>query len=85
MTLSIEADEIVLAKGPIGTISARNLIDGTVDRVVRHGPEAEVLVRTGGVSWVVGVVPAAVESLGLIGGSEVRMIVKSRSCRVLLD
>jgi molybdate transport system ATP-binding protein len=83
LTITLGADDIVLSRGPIGSISARNLIEGAVERVVRHGPEAEVLVRTGGVVWVVGVVSAAVESLGLIEGSGVRMIIKARSCRVL--
>ncbi len=85
VTLAVGADEIVLSRGPIGVISARNLIEGTVDRVAPHGPEAEVVVRTGGVTWVVGVVPGAVDSLGLIAGVEVRMIIKARSCRVLPD
>jgi molybdate transport system ATP-binding protein len=85
LTVGIGADDIVLSKGPIGAVSARNLIEGTVERVVAHGPEAEILVRTGGVVWTVGVVSAAVESLGLIEGSEVRMIVKSRSCQILRD
>jgi molybdate transport system ATP-binding protein len=85
LTVTIEADEIVLARGPIGAISARNLIEGIVERVIEHGPEVEVLVRTGGVVWVVGIVSAASESLGLIAGSEVRMIVKSRSCQILRD
>jgi molybdate transport system ATP-binding protein len=85
LRLVIDADEIVLAKGPIGAISARNLVEGTVERVVMHGLEAEVLVRTGRVIWVVGVVGSTVGSLGLIEGAEVRMIVKSRSCRILRD
>ncbi len=83
--VTIDADEIVLAQGAIGPISARNLLDGIVERVVVHGLEAEVLVRTGGVVWVVGVLVGAVGSLGLIAGSEVRMIIKSRSCRVVRD
>ncbi len=83
--LQVMADDVVLARGPIGALSARNVIPGTVERVVRHGHEAEVVVRTVGVCWVVGVVSGAVAALGLIGGSEVLMIVKARSCRVLRD
>jgi molybdate transport system ATP-binding protein len=85
LRISIDADEIVLARGEIGAISARNLIDGTVERVVPHGFEAEVVVRTGRVVWMVGVVDSTIEALGLIEGAEVRMIVKSRSCRVFRD
>ncbi len=83
LRLQVRSDDIVLARGPIGAVSARNLVDGTVDRVVTHGPEAEVVVRTGGVAWVVGVVASASEALGLIAGAEVRMIIKARSCHVL--
>ncbi len=83
--VEVEADDIVLSRGPIGAFSARNLIAGTVERVVPHGLEAEVLVRTGGVTWAVGVISTAVESLGLIEGEEVRMIIKARSCRVLRE
>ena len=85
LAIQVRADDVVLALGPVAAISARNVIAGTVDRVIRHGAEAEVLVRTGGVTWVVAVVAWAVESLGLIEGSEVRMIVKARSCHVVLD
>jgi molybdate transport system ATP-binding protein len=83
-TLSVEvgADEIVLARGPVGLVSARNLIAGKVERVVSHGPEAEVFVRTGGVTWAVALISTAVEALGLIEGVEVRMIIKARSCRI---
>ena len=83
--VAIMADDIVLSWGPIGTISARNLIEGRVERVVRHGVEAEVIVKTGGVSWAVGIISRAIDTPGLIEGEEVRMIIKSRSCRVLLD
>ncbi len=81
--LSIDADEIVLARGPVGELSARNLVEGTVERVVTHGHQAEVLVRTDRLVWGIGVVKSAVDSLGLIEGTEVRMIIKSRSCRVI--
>ena len=82
LTVTIQADDIVLARGPIGALSARNLIGGTIERVVTHGSGAEVVVRTGEVTWVVGVASATIGALGLSPGEEVRMIVKSRSCRM---
>jgi molybdate transport system ATP-binding protein len=85
LSVEIGADDIVLSRGNPGIVSARNLIAGTVERVVVHGLEAEVFVRTGGIAWVVGVISTAVEALGLIEGEEVRMIIKARSCRVLRD
>ncbi len=85
LAVQVGADEIVLARGAPGIVSARNLIIGTVERVVPHGFEAEVLVRTGGVTWAVALISTAVEALGLIEGEEVRMIIKARSCRVLRE
>ena len=41
---SVRADEILLARGPVDGLSARNVIAGRVDRVVPHGAEAEVVV-----------------------------------------
>jgi molybdate transport system ATP-binding protein len=83
LSVEVGADDIVLARGEPGIVSARNLLTGNVERVVHHGLEAEVFVRTGGVCWAVGVISTAVDSLGLIEGEEVRMIIKARSCRVL--
>ena len=39
------------------------MIAGVVERIVPHGSDAEVLVRTGGVTWIVSVVAAAVDQL----------------------
>jgi len=85
LTVEIGADEIVLARGEPGPLSARNLISGTMEGIVPHGPETEVFVRTAGVVWAVAVISSAVEALGLIEGEEVRMIIKARACRVLRD
>jgi molybdate transport system ATP-binding protein len=85
LAIEVRGDDILLARGPCEGLSARNIIAGTVDRVVARGPDAEVVVRTGGVAWIVSVVAPAVESLGLAPGSDVRLIVKARSCRVLDD
>ncbi len=83
LTIEVRADDILLARGSLQGLSARNLIAGTVVRVVTHGPEAEVLVRTGGVTWIVSVVAPAVAALELTRGIEVHMIIKARSCRIL--
>ena len=45
--VQIRADDILLARGPISGLSAQNLIEGIVERIVPHGSEAEVLIRTG--------------------------------------
>jgi molybdate transport system ATP-binding protein len=81
----IRADDILLAREPVEGLSARNVITGTVERIIPHGTEAEVLVKTGGLTWIVSVVARAVQTLELQTGLEVRLIVKARSCRVSND
>jgi molybdate transport system ATP-binding protein len=83
LLVEIRADDILLARRPIDGLSARNQIAGTVDRIVPYGPEAEVVVRTGGLTWIVSLVAPAVEQLELKPGSEVQIIVKARSCHAL--
>jgi molybdate transport system ATP-binding protein len=82
LNVSVRADEILLARGTIEGLSARNLVAGTIERVVAHGREAEVLVRTGGIVWIASVVAPAVNALSLAPGASVHMIIKARSCRV---
>jgi len=83
LLIEVRADDILLARAPIGGLSARNQIPGTVERVVSHGPEAEAVVRTGGLTWIVSLVAPAVEQLDLRSGSTIHMIIKARSCHVI--
>lgn len=81
LAVAIRADDILLALGPIAQLSARNRIAGTVERLIAHGSEREVLVRTGPVVWIVSVVASATAALDLRPGTEVQLIIKARSCR----
>ncbi|QDV34850.1 molybdenum ABC transporter ATP-binding protein [Tautonia plasticadhaerens] len=85
VVVSVRADDILLALGPVGGLSARNAIPGVVDRVVPHDGEAEVVVASGRTQWIVSVVAGAVSALALQPGVPVRMIVKARSCRVAAE
>ncbi len=80
--VAIRADEILLARGAVEGLSARNVIAGAVDRVIPHGDEAEVLVKTGALTWAVSVVGTAVASLGLVPTAGVHLIIKARSVQV---
>ena len=82
VTVSIRADDILLARGPVDGLSARNRIPGVVERIVPHNGEAEVIVRAGRTSWIVSIVTSAIEALGLAVGGDVVMILKARSCHV---
>ncbi|HWE36515.1 MAG TPA: ATP-binding cassette domain-containing protein [Isosphaeraceae bacterium] len=83
LTVGVGADDIVLARGPVAGVSARNVLAARVERVVARGAEAEVLATTGALTWVVGVTAPAVAALGLAEGAEVALIVKARSCHIL--
>jgi molybdate transport system ATP-binding protein len=83
LLISIRADDILLSRHPLQGLSARNQIPGEVDRVVHHGLEAEVIVRTGKLSWIVSVVDPALEQLDLVPGASVHLIIKARSCQIL--
>ncbi len=81
----VDSEEIVLARGPLGPLSARNLIPGTIDRIVIHDTNAEVAVRVDDLLWMVGIIEASARSLDLKVGDEVKMIIKARSCRPLIE
>jgi molybdate transport system ATP-binding protein len=81
--IEIGADDIILTRQPVGALSARNQIPGTVERIVSHGPDAEAVIRTDGLTWIVSLVAPAVGQLEIGPGSTIHMIVKARSCRVV--
>jgi molybdate transport system ATP-binding protein len=83
LLVEIRADDILLARDAVAGLSARNQLPGTVERIIPRGPEAEALIRTGGLTWIVSLVEPAVEQLELKPGSGVHMIIKARSCHVL--
>jgi molybdate transport system ATP-binding protein len=81
--VAIRADDILLSLRPLAGLSARNQIAGQVEGLVRHGSEAEVIVRTGHLTWIVSVVEQAVEQLAVFPGAAVHLIIKARSCHIL--
>jgi molybdate transport system ATP-binding protein len=83
LLVAVRADDILLARGPIEGLSARNQIAGILERIVVHGAEAEAVVRTGGLTWIVSLVAPAVAQLELNPGAPVQLIVKARSCHIL--
>ncbi|MGE5756391.1 MAG: molybdenum ABC transporter ATP-binding protein, partial [Planctomycetaceae bacterium] len=44
LVVAVRTDDVLLAWGPIQGLSARNIIAGSVGRVIPHGAEAEVVV-----------------------------------------
>lgn len=82
VAVEVDGDDVLLALGPIAGLSARNQVEGTVEAIAIHGREAEVLVRVGGLRWLVSTLGSTPAELGLAPGRSVRLIVKARSVRV---
>jgi molybdate transport system ATP-binding protein len=80
--VELRAEDILLARSPIGGLTARNVIAGVIERVHPHGREAEVIVATSSVRWIVSVVEPAIDAIGLRPGADVFLIFKARSCHV---
>jgi molybdate transport system ATP-binding protein len=80
--VDIRASDIILSSGPVAGLSARNVHAGVVDQILTHGSDAEVIVRTGEVRWIVSVVASTVGHLGIEPGASVFLILKARSCKV---
>jgi molybdate transport system ATP-binding protein len=81
--VAVRADDILLSSTPLSGLSARNQIPGSVEQIVRHGAQAEVIVRTGKITWIASVVDSALEQLALAPGAAIHLIVKARSCHIL--
>ena len=80
----VNSDDIVLARGPIGTVSAQNLLTGTVERIIEHDTAAEVAIRVQDLVWMVGIIGGTIRALDLQIGVPVQLIIKARSCRPFL-
>ncbi len=81
--VAVRADDILLSRDALSGLSARNQIAGQVERLVHHGTEAEVIVRTGEIAWIVSVVGDALDELAISPGAKVQLIIKARSCQIL--
>jgi molybdate transport system ATP-binding protein len=81
VTVAIRAGDILVATtAPVG-ISARNIIEGSVDRMQRQGPTVVAHVSAA-VPFIVHLTPGSVVDLNLQPGSRVWLIIKTYSCRI---
>lgn len=74
--ISIRASDILLARDEPTRISARNVLVGTVTRLVERGPAVLVGVDVG-TEWMVRLTPGAVRDLDITAGARVFAIVKA--------
>ncbi len=83
LTLGIRAEDIIISRERVGRTSARNLLAGTVKRLLRNGESVE-LVADCGVDLKVRITPQAVRALELAPGVEIYLLIKANACRLLI-
>lgn len=79
----VRPDEIMLANHPVEGLSARHRKQGTVARLIDHGPTVLCLVDTNQERLMVDVTPAAVRELGLKEGAAVWCFFKAGAVHVV--
>lgn len=86
VVFAVHSDEILLARGTTGRISARNRLQARVERVVEVGGalriDARLDARGSGALLSATLTRAAVEELGLAAGTPVECVFKATACRV---
>ena len=82
VNVEILADEILLARDNVEGLSARNQLRAEVVKILGHGNDAEILLRTGNLTWIASLTRGAVAALRLQAGQTAWMIIKARSCLV---
>ena len=82
VTLGIRAEDIIVSRERVSRTSARNLLAGTVKRLLRDGESIE-LVADCGVDLKVRITPQAERALELAPGVEIYLLIKASSCHIL--
>jgi molybdate transport system ATP-binding protein len=82
--IALRAEDVLIARGELPAISARNVIPAAIADVRLEGEDAWVEARlSDDVRVTVLLTPSAIRELALAAGSPVRLVVKAQSCRVL--
>jgi molybdate transport system ATP-binding protein len=84
VTVSVRAEDVLLATAPPAGLSARNVYECRLVSVVRTGDDVTLrCAAPGGAPWLVRVTPSAVTALSLRPGAAVWLAIKSHSVRLL--
>ncbi|MGE5325586.1 MAG: TOBE domain-containing protein, partial [Deltaproteobacteria bacterium] len=81
-TIAIPAEDIIISRQRISQTSARNLLHGTIKRVLHDEPKVELVIDCG-VDLKARVTTQAVNALGIAPGVEVYLLIKASACRLL--
>jgi molybdate transport system ATP-binding protein len=80
--VAIRAGDIMLATRRPSGISARNILEGTIDSVEVRGATVVCRVNAGAMFFV-HVTPGALRALEIVAGKRVWLVIKTHSCRLL--
>jgi molybdate transport system ATP-binding protein len=80
--IAIRAGDIMVAAEQPRGLSARNVLAGTIESLMRDGITVVAQIRAG-VRFEVHLTPGACESLGLAAGQQVWLVIKTHSCRLV--
>ncbi len=83
LALGIRAGDILVAAERPKAISARNILPGTIESVEQRGVRVRLLVNVHGAKFEAHVTTGAQLSLGLTGGKNVWLVIKTYSCHLL--
>jgi molybdate transport system ATP-binding protein len=86
VTLSVRAEDVLVAVAPVRGLSARNVFPARIAAVERTGPDITLRCSQEDGErpiWFARVTPAAVSALGLATGTRVWLAVKSHSVRIV--
>lgn len=85
VTVSVRAEDVLVATSPPSGLSARNVYATRVVSLVRTGDDVTLRCATaeGGTPWLVRLTPSAVDALGLTAGGAAWIAVKTHSVRLL--
>jgi molybdate transport system ATP-binding protein len=82
--VAIRAGDILLASQRPAGLSARNILEGTVESIEVRGPTVVCRVNAG-VAFQVHITPGALRSLELTAGSRAWLVIKTHSCQLVDD
>jgi molybdate transport system ATP-binding protein len=81
--VAIRAGDILLATLPPSGLSARNVLEGTIELLEQRGTLVVARIDCSGVVFVSHVTPGAVHSLELAAGKRVWVVLKTHSCHLV--
>jgi len=80
--VAIRAGDILLATQRPTGLSARNILEGTIDSVEVRGATVVCRVHAGAI-FLVHVTPGALRALEIVAGKRVWLVIKTHSCQLV--